>query len=83
MAGSSNHDQQQRRRDATTFFLLGGFFTSMGLLVLIATLWTVARPHAMVVNFVAGLVLLVIGVGMIAFGGHLWRRSSPGADRWQ
>jgi len=79
MTSTPSHDQEQRQRDAITFFLLGGFFAVMGVLVLIGTFWTLARPHAMVVNFVSGLVLLVIGVAMIAFGQHLRRtkRATP------
>lgn len=61
---------EQKQRDAMTFVLLGGFFTVMSLLVLIGTLWTFARPHAMVVNLVAGLILLVIGGAMLGYGAH-------------
>lgn len=68
---------EQRQRDAMTFFLLGGFFAVMATLVLIGTLWTIGRTHAMVVNFVAGLLLLAIGLGMIAFGAHVRRKPLP------
>ncbi|MBX7071536.1 MAG: hypothetical protein K1X71_00200 [Pirellulales bacterium] len=61
---------EQKQRDAMTFVLLGGFFTVMALLVLIGTLWTLARPHAMVVNLVAGLILLAMGGAMFGFGVH-------------
>lgn len=77
MTDAAEHERQQHERDATTFFLLGGFFIAMGALVLIGTLWTLERPHAMVVNFVSGLVLFVIGLGMTSFGLVLKRRAAP------
>lgn len=69
------HLQEQRQRDAMTFFLLGGFFTVMAILVLIGTLWAVGRTHAMIVNLAAGLLLLVIGLGMIAAGAYKRRKA--------
>jgi hypothetical protein len=57
-----------------TFFLLGGFFAVMAVLVLVGTWWAVGRYHAMIINLVAGILLLVIGVGMISYGFYLRRK---------
>lgn len=68
--------ENQRGRDAVSLLMLGTFFNVMGGLVLVATFWTLDRPHAMVVNLVAGGLLLVIGASM-TFGGLRVRRSGP------
>lgn len=74
MTDTPANSPEQRDRDAVTFFLLGGFFVVMGALVLLGTLWTLARPHAMVVNFVSGLVLFGIGLAMVIYGIRMRRR---------
>ena len=65
-----------RQRDAASFLMLGTFFAVMGSLVLVGTFWTLERMHAMVVNLVAGLLLLAIGLGMLALGARARRRIS-------
>ena len=63
-----------RQRDAASFLMLGAFFAVMGSLVLVGTLWTLERMHAMVVNLVAGVILLAIGLAMLALGARARRR---------
>ncbi|MGD9647772.1 MAG: hypothetical protein AB7U73_18820 [Pirellulales bacterium] len=77
-----------RQRDAASYLMLGAFFAVMGTLVLIGTFWTLERMHAMVVNLVAGLILLAAGVAMLALGvrvrrgvAHVDAASPPGSDR--
>jgi hypothetical protein len=74
-------EDERQQREYTPFFLLGGFFVVMGALVLIGTLWTFGRAHAMIVNFVAGLTLTAIGCGMLTFGLHLRRRATKETGR--
>ena len=64
-----------RQRDAASFLMLGTVFAVMGSLVLVGTFWTLERMHAMVVNLVAGLLLLAIGLGMLALGARARRRA--------
>ena len=59
------------RRDAETLGMLGLFITVLSVAVLIGTFFA-ERQHAMVVNVIAGLVLLAIGAGFI--GRALWIR---------
>ncbi len=66
--------QDFRQRDAASYLMLGAFFAVMGSLVLVGTFWTLERPHAMVVNLVAGLLLLAIGLAMLALGVRARRR---------
>ncbi len=54
-----------RERDAASLKILGFFFTVLGILVLIGTLWSLGDTRAMVVNIVSGAVLLVVGLGMM------------------
>jgi len=53
------------RRDAETLGMLGTFISILSVAVLIGTFYA-ERQHAMVVNVIAGLVLLSIGAGFIA-----------------
>ena len=55
------------RRDAETQMVLGGFITFIAVPVLIGTLWA-DTFRATIVNVVAGLVLLSIGVGIALYG---------------
>ena len=59
------------KRDSVTLRILGVFFTLLGGLVLIATLWTLEDPRATVVNIGSGLMLILVGVVMIATAGRL------------
>jgi hypothetical protein len=73
------HDEN-RARDATSFLLLGSFFSVLATLVLIGTFWTLDRPRAMVVNLIAGGVLLGIGLFMLYLGRRVQRsRTRKGA----
>ncbi len=73
--------KQYGHRDAETQMVLGGFITFIAIPVLIGTFWA-ERPHAMVVNIIAGLVLLCIGVslGLLGFRGYRsLKRKSEGS----
>ncbi|MCA9426802.1 MAG: hypothetical protein H6752_16975 [Candidatus Omnitrophica bacterium] len=60
-------DGEHSRRDAETQTVLGIFITVMSIPVLVGTLFA-QRSHAMVVNVVAGLALLAVGVIMMVAG---------------
>ncbi|MDX9975945.1 MAG: YtpI family protein [FCB group bacterium] len=74
---SDPHDLQAKedrklelhKRDAETQIALGLFIVIIAIPVLIGTIYAV-RPHAQVVNMIAGGVLLAIGAGLAWFG---WR----------
>jgi len=55
------------QRDAETQTALGLFVIMISLPVLVGTFWAV-RPHAMVVNAIAGFILLGVGIGMVTWG---------------
>jgi putative Mn2+ efflux pump MntP len=55
------------RRDAATLKVLGTFITALAIPVLIGTIWA-TNFHAVVVNMLAGLILLGIGVAFIVRG---------------
>ena len=59
--------QDHTRRDSETQIVLGAFVSVIALPVLVGTFWA-ETPHARIVNIVAGLVLLGIGLGMVAWG---------------
>lgn len=63
-----------RQRDASSLFVLGLFFTVLGVLVLIGTVWTRKDMHAAVVNASSGLVLVAVGIGTIGIGRRMARR---------
>lgn len=65
--------QDHRQRDCVTLLVIGSFFAFFSILVLLGTFWE-DRVHAIIVNVVAGLVLLTIGSGMAAYGYHLGHR---------
>jgi len=67
---------ENRSRDASSLLLLGTFFTVLAVLVLLGTLWTLDRPRPMVVNLVAGGLLLAIGL-MTLIGSWRLRNPSP------
>ncbi len=56
-----------RERDVASLRILGFFFAVLGALVLVGTLWSLGNFRAVVVNVASGAVLLVIGLGMLAF----------------
>ncbi len=70
---SENNNEQHRERDAASLTIIGGFFAVLSVFVLIGTFFE-DRIHAQVVNVAAGLILLLVGVGMIAFGRRLKNR---------
>lgn len=55
------------RRDAETQMILGAFVTVISIPVLIGTFWA-TTPHARIVNVVAGLVLLGVGLAIALWG---------------
>ncbi|MCA9103241.1 MAG: hypothetical protein R3C10_14770 [Pirellulales bacterium] len=73
--------QEHRQRDAVSMFMLGSFFLVMGTLVMIGSAWANQRPHALVVNIVAALVLLAVGGGMVAMGWYYKTSAAPGSGQ--
>jgi|GEM_PF-5040061 len=58
-------DQQPndiQQRDADTLRVLGIFFTIMGVLVLLGTIWAIGKMSAVIVSLVSGGILLAIGL---------------------
>lgn len=68
-------DRLEREREALSLLMLGAFFSILALLVEIGSAWAVARPHALVVNVVAGLILLAVGLAMLALGWRFHKRA--------
>ena len=64
------------KRDAETYIVLGAFVTLISIPVLIGTFFA-ERPHAQVVNAVAGLVLLGVGVGIGVWGVIARKKITP------
>ena len=54
-------------RDAASLKILGFFFSVLGLLVLVGTLWSLDNTPALIVNVASGAVLTLVGLGMIAY----------------
>ena len=73
MSNQNEDPHFHTRRDAETFWILGAFLIVLSIAVLIGTFYAV-RPHAMIVNVIAGLVLLATGAGMVLRGWYLRRR---------
>ena len=66
---------EQEQRDGDSLVLLGGFLSVLALPVLIGTFFVrEGERHAMIVNVVAGLILLAIGVGLVLRGRFLLGR---------
>jgi len=76
---SDPRQSELRERDAASMKLLGGFFCVLAVLVLIGSIWSTGRPHAMVVNIGAGTLMLVVGSGMLWIGTRLRRPLAPTA----
>lgn len=68
-----------QQRDASSLLVLGVFFTILGLLVLVGTLWTRNDMRAAVVNAGSGMILVAVGVGTLLIGRRLARRK-PDSD---
>lgn len=58
---------QHTKRDAETQTVLGAFVTFLSIPVVIGTFFA-TTTHSRVVNLVAGLVLMAIGIGIIVWG---------------
>lgn len=65
---SKNTGDVLKLRDAETQMAIGIFVTVLSIPVLIGTFWADVDPHAGVVNFISGLVLLGVGLGLLIFG---------------
>ena len=63
-----------QQRDADTLRVLGIFFSIMGVLVLIGTIWAVGKASAVVVSLVSGGVLLGIGLGTWRYAVRMHQR---------
>lgn len=60
-----------RARDAISLIMLGAFFCVLAVLVLSGSFWAIGRPHAMIVNIGAGMLMLLVGGGMMWAGKRL------------
>jgi hypothetical protein len=60
-------ENEHAKRDAETQMVLGGFIVFISIPVLLGTIWAV-RPHAIVVNIIAGSVLCLVGVVLFVIG---------------
>lgn len=69
-----NTGDELKLRDAETQIVLGIFVSVLAIPVLIGTFWSDVQPHAGIVNFVAGLVLLGVGLGLLLFGTRARKR---------
>ena len=67
---TEDNELRLAQRDSETQMALGVFIFVLSLPVLLGTLWADGM-HARVVNIVAGVVLLGIGVGLFGYG---WSR---------
>jgi len=68
--GMSPEEQAKHRtRDSETLTILGAFVTVLAIAVIIGTFFA-ERPHAMVVNAIAGVVLLIAG-GVLVWRGRV------------
>lgn len=80
MSDNKSVDKQQKpaisqeRRDAEIYVAIGIFVVAVGLPVLIGTIWATSRPSAAVINFVCGVVLLLVGISSMAYGWMLLKK---------
>jgi len=72
MSDKNDDPHLHTRRDAETFWVLGLFLVILSVAVLIGTFYA-ERFHAMVVNVIAGLILLATGIAMVWRGVSLSR----------
>jgi hypothetical protein len=63
------------KRDGETYMAVGLFIIALAIPVLIGTLWATERPHAALVNLVAGAILGIIGGCALFYGWKLFKRS--------
>ena len=59
---------EMQTRDGETSIAVGLFLVALAIPVLIATIWALENFRGAVVNFVCGLVLLLIGGGATLYG---------------
>lgn len=63
------------KRDGETGMAVGLFVLALAIPVLIGTLFELDQPRAAVVNFICGMVLLLVGGGSTAYGWMLFKRA--------
>lgn len=66
----SDSSREGQQRDSISLRIIGAFFVGFSILVLVGTFWE-ERSRAMVVNVAAGVILLLVGCGMVAWGRRL------------
>jgi hypothetical protein len=69
--------EEHRDRDSSSLLVLGSFFIVMAVFVFLGILWENVQSFQAVVSFVAGAVLLAVGVSMFEVG-RRWRRRTAG-----
>ena len=78
----TNPDRKQfYARDGMSLVLLGGFFSLLAVLVLLGSFWNDRGSAALVVNIIAGLLLLGIGFGTVVSGRWMLGRAREDASQ--
>jgi hypothetical protein len=63
------------KRDGETYMAVGLFVVALAIPVLIGTIWATDRPHAAIVNAIAGTILLLVGGAAMFYGWTIFKRS--------
>ena len=77
----SNSTDNNRQRDAASLRILGAFFSALGGLVLVATIWALDDRRAAIVNFAGGAILVAVGGGMLLAARAMARRQPATSQR--
>ena len=66
--------KEHRARDAATLLVIGSFFALLAVLVLLGSFWAEELDFPVVVNVAAGVLLMLVGLGMVLMSRRLRRR---------
>ncbi len=70
-----------QQRDGETYFAIGLYIFVIGLPVAIGTVFSLNNPRAAVVNFIAGMVLVLGGVVGMYYGHKLKKRRATSQSK--